>query len=187
MSKVDRKLWEGTLPELMSELRREAFEFAANSNEQVRENDHDFAWRRLPSGLAVCLRLRDDLGAIRRELRFARKEPHSAAGERRFMLEVQTAMIELGYRELDGMTPADARGQCYVRMPGGPRDAGKLAVRFAELMVGEVSPETARCHRCHMSGSFNAVAFRAADAVVGQHCIEHAEFSLDDRERARAS
>lgn len=187
MSKVDRRLWGGTLADLVQELRREAFELGAMSNEQVREKDGDFAWRRLPSGIAVCLRVRDDMGAIRREMRFARKEPHSVAGERRFMLEVQTAMVELGYKELNGTTPADARGQCYVRLPNTARDEGRLAVRFVELLVGEISPGTARCHRCHMAGTFNAVPFRPGDAISGQHCVEHAEFSLDDRERARAA
>lgn len=184
-TKANPKLWDGTLADLVQVLRREAFELAPLSNQQMREQDTDFAWRLLPSGIAMCLRVRDDLGAIRRELRFAKKEPPGA--ERRFMLAVQTMMTELGYRELDGTTPCDARGQCYVRLPNTKRDEGRLAARYVELLVGEISPGTARCHRCHMAGVFNAVEFHPGDAISGQHCVEHAEFSLDDRERARAA
>lgn len=186
MTKPSRQ-WSRSLPDLLQELRREAFELGAMSNETMREQDGDFAWRVLPNGIAVCLRVRDDLGAIRRELRFAKKEPHSVAGEKRFLLEAQTILKQLEHRELDGRTPADARGQCYVRMPNTKRDEGRLAVRFVELLVGEISPTAARCHRCHKSGVFNAVPFRPGDAISGQHCVEHAEFSLDDRERARAA
>lgn len=186
-TKANPKLWDGTLADLVQVLRREAFELAPLSNQQMREQDTDFAWRMHANGIAVCLRMRDDLGALRRELRFAKKEPHSPAAERRFVLAVETMMKELGYRVLDGKTPCDARGQCYVRFPNTKRDEGRLAVRYIELMVGEISPGVARCHRCHMAGVFNEVEFFPGDAISGQHCVQHAEFSLDDRERARAA
>lgn len=183
-AKPERR-WTGKLPELWEVLRREAWQIGATATPVMRQADGDFSWRILPGGAVVGMRMRDDLGALRREIRLCRNEPLEKP--EKWALEVGTFLRLFGLRELDGTTPADERGVCWVRVPSdGPRDAGKTVARFVELLPGEITPEAARCHRCHLAGRLVVVEYRPGDAIAGQHCIEHAEFSLDDRERAKA-
>lgn len=176
--------WTGSLIDLLVNLRHEAYEIGAGANEQMRAEDKDFAWRILPRGAVVCLRMRADLHGMRRELRICRNEP--LRNPQAFELEVQTFLTQFRLKELDGHTPATERSTCYVRIENTKRDEGKSVVRMIELLTGEIRPGIARCHRCHCAGRQTEVEYHAADAIVGQHCVEHAEFSLDDRERAKA-
>jgi len=176
--------WTGSLIDLLVNLRHEAYRIGAASNEAMREADKDWAWRVLPRGAFVGIRMRPDLAGMRREMRISRNEP--LRDPPKFEVEVQTFLTKFRLQELDGRTPATERATFVVRIPNTPRDAGKSVVRLVELLTGEVRPGVARCHRCHCAGRYVEVEYRAADAIVGQHCIEHAGFSLDDRERAKA-
>lgn len=169
--------WTGPLEELLGAIRHDAYQLAQDATEEDRAQDRDFAWRVLRRGAVVALRIRGD-ESFRREIRIARAEP--LADRARWLLEVGIFVREFGLKMLDGSTPADERGRCFVEIPPTARDEGKTAIRLLELFEGETLPGAGRCYRCwNLKGEHVSVAYVVGQGVH-QACTEHAWAALGD-------
>lgn len=171
----EARRWNGPLSELLPVLRSEAWKLGAHSTDTDREADRDWAWRVLPGGAIVGLRVRGDLW-MRREIRIARQErPEGERAAAAWEREVSTFLEHFGIRALDGQTPAGRNG--WLRQPRHPNDEAKgvAAVRFLELRAGEIRPGRAFCYDCvQETGQCVVVEWTAGGGIDGQRCMRHA-------------
>lgn len=166
----ETRRWTGPLAELLPALRPEAYRLAGSD-----KMPGAWAWRVLPHGAAVSLRIRPDMD-FRREIRIARADrPATEEGLKRWERELETFCRHFGITVLDGETPATSSLGCFHRLSEAPEDStrGGIAARFLELRLGETQPGKARCHRCATEGRAVAVIWFPG-AGLRQLCDLHA-------------
>ena len=193
----------GKLPELITRLRREAFNIRGSGPKSIRdegrpwneaeeracrERDLDFAWVVLPRGAIVGLRIRNDMD-MRKELRIARQErPKDERATQAWQLEVETFLKHFGVEPLDGKTPAPEKNG-FLALPPHPNDEAKgvAAVRFLELRHGEIEAGRSICARCVKHGIVYVTEWWPAGGIDGQRCQAHAVTGEDAAVRTTAS
>lgn len=174
----EHRRWGGRLAELLPALRPEAWKLGADEKTAAGR----WAWRVLPGGAVVSLRIRGDMD-LRRELRISRGErPETEAARGRWEQELSTFLKHFGVTEVS-KTPATAPGGFFCRLPADPKDTerGGVAVRWIELRKGETSPGKALCYRCREAGRAVAVEW-FPPAGLSQVC----NFHIGEETRAAA-
>lgn len=167
---AEQRKWGGRLAELLPALRPEAWRLGADEKTSAGR----WAWRVLPGGAVVSLRIRGDMD-VRRELRISRQErPETDEARERWERELQTFLRHFGVTEVDARTPAPAPTGYFVRLPPDPEDEarGGIAVRWIELRIGETSPGKGLCYRCREAGRTVAVEWFPPAARL-QMCNYH--------------
>lgn len=159
--KYASRQWTGSLPDLFQRLKKEARE----------TKDGGFAWRVLPRGAVVGMRLVD----LRHELRIARSERTTTPDqERKFDRECQVFVEHFGMAVLDGTEPAPDLTGYWFQMPPHGDDHLKTARRWRELRKGETEPGKALCGPCREAGVATPTSWKPGAGVMGQACMSHA-------------
>lgn len=141
--------WTGKLEGLLDALKREAYQAVGKP-----------AWKILPRGAVVQMRITDDM---RKEVRIARKLPLESDEQRkRWEAELAVFCTHLGLEV--------GAGKWHQTRP----DPGKAEAYLIQLRGGETEPGKALCHRCALEGERTVVAWWPAGEVEGQNCPGHA-------------
>lgn len=161
--------WGGRLAELLPALRPEAWKLGAEETSGAGR----WAWRILPGGAVVSLRIRGDMD-LRRELRISRQErPETDEAKRRWEQELATFLKHFELTEIS-KTPAPSATGYFCRLDPDPEDEarGGIAVRWIELRKGETTPGKGVCYRCREAGRAVAVEW-IPQAGLSQMCNFH--------------